>query len=114
MSDTPRTDAAAALVQYAVVGEQYEVVTAAFAQELERELTHALSEQERMRVGWVATQKELFEARLAAPVPEGRLTAEEIALIGDAIWSTNNDDPDKPRAQVILNGLSMNDGEGKK
>ena len=70
MSDTPRTDAAAALVQYAVVGEQYEVVTAAFAQELERELTHALSEQERMRVGWVATQKELFEARLAAPVPE--------------------------------------------
>ena len=49
-----------------------------------------------------------------SPVPEGRLTAEEIALIGDAIWSTNNDDPDKPRAQVILNGLSMNDGEGRK
>lgn len=34
---TPRTDAAAALVKYAVVGEQYEVVTAEFARTLEIE-----------------------------------------------------------------------------
>jgi hypothetical protein len=35
---TPRTDKAASLIQYAVVGEQYAVVTAEFARQLEREI----------------------------------------------------------------------------
>jgi len=38
MADTPRTDYAASLVKFATVGEQYAVVSAEFARELERAL----------------------------------------------------------------------------
>ena len=37
-TQTPRTDYAASLIKFAVVGEQYEVVSADFSRQLEREL----------------------------------------------------------------------------